>query len=101
MVLIDEQLNRSPSNTQWYLQRAQVLGQMGKSDAARKTYEQALSEANRMLGKRPTAIHLLARAKILNAMGKRQDAVRDLRDAVKKSPQFVEAETLLQQWGGE
>jgi hypothetical protein len=53
-----------------------------------------------MLGKRQTAIHLLARAKILNAMGKRGDAVRDLRDALQKSPQFDEAERLLQEWNG-
>jgi tetratricopeptide (TPR) repeat protein len=99
LALIDEQLNRSPLSTQWFLQRAEVLDRMGKSDDARKTYEKALSEANRMLGKRPTAMHLLTRAKILNAIGKRGDAVRDLQDALQKSPQFVEAKKLLQQWG--
>lgn len=100
LVLIDEQLTRFPSNTQWYLQRAQVLSQMGQNEEAGKTYEQALTQANRMLGKRQTAIHLLARAKILNAMGKREDAVRDLREALQKSPQFEEAEKLLQEWNG-
>lgn len=100
LVLIDEQLTRFPSNTQWYLQRAQVLGRMGQSEVARKTYEQALSQANRMLGKRPTSIHLVARAKILNAMGRREDAVRDLREALQKSPQFDEAKSLLQEWNG-
>jgi tetratricopeptide (TPR) repeat protein len=100
LVLIDEQLTRFPSNTQWYLQRAQVLSQMGQNEEAGKTYDQALTQANRMLGKRQTAIHLLARAKILNAMGKREDAVRDLREALQKSPQFDEAEKLLQEWNG-
>ena len=100
LALIDEQLTRIPSNTQWHLQRAEVLGRMGQGDAVRKTYEQALSQANRMLGKRPTAIHLLARAKIFNAMGKREDAIRDLQSALQKSPQFAEAEILLQQWRG-
>jgi tetratricopeptide (TPR) repeat protein len=100
LVLIDEQITRATVKTQWYLQRAEVLGQMGQGDAARKTYEKALSEANRILGKRSTALHLLARAKVLNALGKRAEALRDLRNVLQKSPGFGEAQKLLQQWGG-
>ena len=97
LVLIDEQITRAQAKIPWSLQRAAVLGQMGQDDAARKTYEQALSEANRIVGKRPTALHLLNRAKVLNAMGQRDEAIRDLQEALQKSPRFAAAKNLLQQ----
>jgi tetratricopeptide (TPR) repeat protein len=100
LALIDEEVARSSVKTPWYLQRAEILAIMGQPDASRLAYEQALSETNRMLGKRPTALHLVARAKILNAIGQRDDATRDLREALKKSPGYDEAEKLLQLWGG-
>ncbi len=94
--LIDEQISRAQVKMPWLLQRANVLTQMGQSDLAGTTYKQALSEANRVVGKRRTALSLLARAKILNAMGHREKAMRDLQDALKKSPRFAEAKNLLQ-----
>jgi tetratricopeptide (TPR) repeat protein len=101
LVLIDEQVTRAQVKIPWLLQRAAVLNQMGQDDAARKTYEQALSEANRIMGKRPTALNLLARANVLNAMGQRDEAVRDLQDALQKSPRFAAAKNLLQQLGAQ
>jgi tetratricopeptide (TPR) repeat protein len=101
LVIINEQIARAQAKIPWLLQRAAVLVQMGQDDAARKTYEQALSEANRIVGKRPTALHLLNRAKVLNAMGQRDEAVRDLQDALQASPRFAAAQTLLQQLGAQ
>jgi tetratricopeptide (TPR) repeat protein len=95
LALIDEEVSRSSVKTPWYLQRAELLAIMGQPDASRLAYEQALAETNRLMGKRQTALHLVARAKILSAMGKREDAVRDLQEALKKSPRFAEADLLL------
>jgi len=101
LALIDEQLARSSVKRKWYIQRAEILAIMGQPDASRLAYEQALAETNQMLAKRPTTLHLVARAKILHAMGQRDDAVRDLQEALSKSPGYGEAEQLLQQWGGQ
>lgn len=93
--LINEEVARASVKTPWYLQRAKILALMGQPDATRLAYEQALSEANRVLAKRQTAMQLLARAEVLNAMGQRENAIRDLQKALKKSPHFVEANNLL------
>lgn len=95
LALVDEEVARSSVKTNWYLQRAEILALMGQPDAARLAYEHALSEADRVLGKRPTAIQLLARAEVLNAMGRVEEAKRDLRAAVQKAPHFAEADALL------
>lgn len=98
LALIDEELARSSVKVPWYRQRAEILVIMGQPDASRLAYEQALAETNRILAKRPTTLHLVARAKILHAMGQRDEAVRDLQEALNKSPGYGEAEKLLQQW---
>lgn len=97
LTLINEEVARSSVKTSWYVQRAELLGLMGQPDAARLAYEQALSEANRALRKRPTAMHLLARAEIYHAMGRMEEATQDLRAAVKKAPHFAKATHLLKQ----
>ena len=99
--LIDDQILRSSVKTQWYLERARVLDQMGQSGDARKTYEQALSEANQALQKRHTSIHLIARAKVLFAMGNRKEAMADLNEALEQTPKYGEAQRLIRQWGGQ
>lgn len=101
LALIDEEVARSSVKTPWYLERAELLAIMGRPDASRLAYEQALTETNRMLAKRPTVLHLVARAKILRAMGQRDEAIRDLQEALNKSPGYDEAEKLLQQWSGQ
>lgn len=98
LVLIDDQIHRTPVKTQQYFQRAEVLRQMGRKEEARATYDQALSEANRILGKRHTAIHLMARAKIYHALGQQQEAMNDLREALRHAPRYEDAEQLLQEW---
>lgn len=95
LALINEEAARSSVKTSWYLQRADILAKMGRSEESRRTYAQALSEANRILGKRSTAMQLLARAKVFHAMGRVEEAKRDLREAIEKAPRFAEADALL------
>lgn len=95
LALINEELARSSVRTPWYLQKAEILAFMNQSDASRLAYEQALSEANRVLGKRQTAMQLLARAEVYHAMGRMEEAKHDLRLALQKAPNFSKANDLL------
>jgi tetratricopeptide (TPR) repeat protein len=95
LALINEETARSSVKTPWYLQRAEILARMGRSQDSRRTYEQALDEANRILGKRSTAMQLVARAKVFHAMGRVEDAKRDLREAIQQAPHWEEADDLL------
>jgi tetratricopeptide (TPR) repeat protein len=97
LALINQEAARSAVKTPWYLQRGEILTKMGRSQDSRRTYEQALAEANRILGKRSTAMQLLARAKVFHAMGRVEEAKSDLREAVQKAPNWAEAEDLLKQ----
>ena len=95
LAVIKEELARSSVKTPWYLQQAEVLTLMGQPTATRLVQEKALSEANRILGKRSTAMQLLARAKVYHSMGREEEAKRDLRAAIRKAPRFTEADDLL------
>jgi len=95
LALVNDEIARSSVKTSWYMQQAKILALMGQSDPSRLAYEQALTDANRVLAKRPTALQLLARAEIYQAMGRMEDAKRDLRAAIQKAPSFTEANDLL------
>jgi tetratricopeptide (TPR) repeat protein len=95
LAMVNDETARSSVKTPWHLQRAKILSLMGQSDASRLAYEQALSDANRVLAKRSTALQLLARAEIYQAMGRTEEAKRDLRTAIQKAPSFTEANDLL------
>jgi tetratricopeptide (TPR) repeat protein len=95
LALTNEELARSSVKTPWYLLLAEIFAFKGQPEATRIAHEKALSEANRVLEKRSTAVQLLARAKVYEAMGRKEDAKRDLRLAVKKAPRFDEADDLL------
>ncbi len=95
LTLIDEELRSASVKTEWYLKRAAVLALMGQTAETDRAHSQALAEANRALAKRPTALHLVARAKVYQAQGQLEAAKQDLRLAVDKAPQFTEAQDLL------
>lgn len=95
LALVDEEIAGSSVKTSWYLKRAEILGHMGRPDEAKLANEQALAEANRVLGKRQTAMQLLARAQVYQAMGRIEEAKNDLRVAIQKTPHFDEANDLL------
>jgi tetratricopeptide (TPR) repeat protein len=95
LALVDDEIARSSVKTPWYMQQGEILALMGQPDASHLAYERALSEANRVLEKRPTAMQLLARAEVYHAMGRMKEAKRDLRAAVQRAPHFAEASALL------
>ena len=95
LALVDEEIVGASVKTSWYLQRAEILDHMGRPDEASLAYEQALAEANKVLGKRQTAMQLLARAQVYQAMGRIEEAKNDLRVAIQKTPHFAEADELL------
>ena len=84
--LIDEELDRAPIKTDWLRRRAEALAVAGKNTEAQNEFGRALTEANRVLAKRKTAIHLLARAKIYHAMGRLEAAREDLESVLRESP---------------
>ena len=93
--IIDSALTRASVKTEWHLRRADVLAASGQPEKARAELERALVEANRILVKRPTGMHLFSRARVYLAMGRLDAAKRDLRVAVRKAPRFAEANELL------
>jgi tetratricopeptide (TPR) repeat protein len=95
LALVDEQLARAGVKTDWYLRRAEVLAAAGDEAGARRARESALVEANRALEARPTAINLVARARVNLALERIPDARSDLELAIAKSPRFREARALL------
>jgi tetratricopeptide (TPR) repeat protein len=95
LALVNQEAARSSVKTPWHLQKAEILTKMGQPEESRRAHAQALSEANRVLKKRSTAMQLLARAKVFHAMGQVEEAKRDLREALQKAPRFTEADDLL------
>ena len=95
LAIIKKEVTRSSVKTPWLIQQAEILAIIGQPDASHLAYEQALSETSRVLAKRQTAMQLLARAEIYQAMGRMEEAKHDLRVAIQKAPHFSKAANLL------
>lgn len=95
LTLIDDELASAAVKTHWYLRRAEVLAALGRTEAVDSARAHALVEANRAFARRPTALHLVARAKVYKALGQLEAAKQDLRQAVQTAPRFIEAQDLL------
>ena len=95
LIFIDKELKSALVKTEWYLQRAEVLAALGKTEARDQAQAYALDEANQAFAKRPTALHRMARAKVYQALGNLEAAKQDLRLAVKTAPHFTQASDLL------
>ena len=95
LTLIDQELASAAVKTDWYLRRAEVLAALGQTEAADTARAHALAECNRVLANRPTALNLLARAKVYQALGQLEAAKQDLRLAVETAPSFTDAQDLL------
>jgi tetratricopeptide (TPR) repeat protein len=95
---IDDELAQASVKTLWFLRRAYVLDAMGQSAQSQAELERALTEANRVLTRKATAIHLFSRAKVFVALGRPDDAKRDLEMSVRLAPGFAEARNMLQKW---
>lgn len=95
--LIDQVLPSISVKTEWLVRRAEVLLAAGRKQESQAELHVALIEANRVLGKRPSAIHLVNRAKVFMAMGNDGAARKDLTLAIEKSARFAQARELLAQ----
>ncbi len=95
--LIDEMLFRQGIKTQWLMRRGHVLRVAGRVRQADQAFTEALSEANRVLSRNRSAIHLVSRAKVYRAMGRRAEAVVDLQAAIVRSPRYTEAVATLKE----
>ena len=95
IALIDVQLGRSAVKTDWYLRRAEVLEAAQRPNEARADRERALFEADRALEQNVNGIRLFSRAKVQLALGRVDDAKRDLTQVLEKSPGFAEAREML------
>jgi tetratricopeptide (TPR) repeat protein len=95
IALIDSQLQKSAVKTDWYLRRADVLDAAHRQIEARADRERALSEADRALQQNVNGIRLFSRAKVQLALGRVDDAKRDLTQVLEKSPGFAEARQML------
>jgi len=93
--LINQQLTIAPVKTGLLIRRAEIYEKAGQPAQAREDREQALVEANKVLAKRSSGIHLFSRAKVYVALERPEDAMRDLEQVVLKSPKFLEAKKLL------
>ncbi len=93
--LIDEAMANAPVKTDWYLRRADVHTAAGNKSAAQADREAALREAERMVAAKQTALNLFARARVLSAMGRNEEARKDLRVVREMAPQLEEARQLL------
>jgi tetratricopeptide (TPR) repeat protein len=97
LAYVDEELERVPVKTNWYLRRAEVLSVAGRTAEAELALNRALAEANHVIEKRATGIHLFSRAKVYAAMGDYDLAKQDLKSVLLKSPRFSDARDLLDQ----
>jgi tetratricopeptide (TPR) repeat protein len=95
IALIDAQINRSSVKTDWYLRRADVLTAAHRPKEARADRERALAEADQALQQNVNGLRLFSRAKVQLALGRFDDAKRDLTQVLEKSPGFAEAREML------
>lgn len=97
LAYIDQELQRAPVKTTWYLRRAEVLRAAGRAEEAELALDMALTEANQVIEKRATGIHLFSRAKVYAAMGRTDEARQDLENVLFRSPRFSAAQALMEQ----
>ena len=74
-----------------------MLEAAGRAVEADLALSQALTEANKVIEKRATGLHLFSRAKVYAALGRTDQAMQDLEAVLLKSPRFSEALELLEQ----
>ena len=97
--LVDRQLAAAAVKTEWRLRRAELLELGGRAGEARAERDRALREAEAAVEQNATGIRLVSRARALASVGRIDEARRDLRLALDKSPRFTEARELLETLG--
>lgn len=97
--IVDDQIAVTQVRTEWFLRRAMLLEAAGRNNEAHKSRLDAVDEATRALAKRPSAIHMLARARANLALGRIIESKRDAESALEIAPGLTEAQVLLSELG--
>jgi len=97
IALVNAALESAPNRTPWLMRRAEILELAGHAAEAESSRLEALAEIDRLLARRPTAIHLVSRAEIYRALGRPDDARRDVELALNKAPHYRAAQELQSQ----
>ena len=92
---VDAALREARLDTRWLLRRAEILDDAGRSAEARRARLAALGEAERLVGVRRSPAALAARGEVLLALGRVDEAERDLVQAVSRAPRYARARSLL------
>lgn len=95
LAAIDEAMAHATVKTGWMLRRSDVLDTLHQPEAARAGREQALREIDGVLQERDSGIHRVSRARVLVALGRSDDAKRELEQVLAKTPNYDEARDLL------
>lgn len=94
IAVIDEILPKLPLKADWLLLRANAHEGAGRVADARKDREAALREADERLAIRPTDFAKMARVYALRALGRREEALREIEIVVEHAPKLDEARAL-------
>jgi tetratricopeptide (TPR) repeat protein len=95
LAAIDEGMAHAAVKTGWMLRRSEVLDTLHQPEAARAGREQALQEIDQVLEQRDSGIHRVSRARVLAALGRKDDARRELEQVLARTPNYDEARDLL------
>ena len=95
IAIIDDQLAVTPVRSDWYLRRSEILDMAAKPSEAGKDRLRALDEADRAMSQRPSAIHLMSRARALESLGRLDEAKKDLQAALDQAPHLEGAADMV------
>ena len=95
LVHVDAALREARLDTRWLLRRAEILDRAGRASEAWRARSAALAEADRLVGIRRSPAALAARAEVLLALGRGEEAERDLVQVVSRAPRWPRARALL------
>ncbi|MBA2664217.1 MAG: tetratricopeptide repeat protein [Bradymonadaceae bacterium] len=92
---IDQAMGQARVKTNWYLRRAAAQEAAGRAVLARADRERALGEADRLITIRRSSLALFGRAQALEALGRYDEAIVDLGEAIARTPKNHQAHQLL------
>ncbi len=95
LALIDTLLARHAAASRWRVLRAAVLHDAGREAEAHRELTRALADAEAQVRRRRTPLALLERGRALLALGRRDEARADLRQAALRAPALTDARRLL------
>lgn len=94
IALVDEILPNLSFKADWLLLRAEQHAAAARPEKARKDREDALQEADERLARRPNDLARITHVKALQALGRSNDALREIESVVQHAPNWEEARVL-------